>query len=370
MPQADPRVPVHYQPPPVRLNPGLWEFTKRLGVLAVFVVLALLVWYGKDVLLLAFAGALLAIFLAALADGLGRLTRLAYGWSLAVVVLVLLVLLGLLGWLLAARVGAQVAELAQKLPEALRSFQEDLDQTEWGRALLRETPFLNTPADQQQLVHRVGSALTVTMDVLTAVLVVLAVGLYGAAEPKLYREGMLALVPGRHRGRARQVLEACTATLRRWLLGKLLVMLVTGGLVTLGLWLLGMPLALTLGIIAFILEIIPVVGAFLFAIPGILLALTVSPSEALYVALLYAGVQTVESNLFIPLVQRQTVRLPPVITLLVITLAWLVAGVLGLFLAAPLTAVALVLVRMLYVEDTLGEYPNPPASEADGAQRA
>jgi predicted PurR-regulated permease PerM len=350
--------------PPVHLSPGLWEFTKRMLVVALFAALALLVWYALYVLLLAFAGVLVAVLLTALADLVSRHTRLSHGWALAVVLAALVIVAGLLGWLLATQITAQVTELSQKLPESVNKFRDYLEQFSWGHALLHETTI-----DQKQIVGRVGGALSITGDAVAGLLLILFVGIYGAAEPDLYRKGILYLLPAPHRERGGEVLNAVNATLRRWMAGQLLVMFITGVLVTVGLKILGMKFALALGIIAFVLEVIPVLGPFLFAIPGILLALAVSPRLALGVLILYVVVQGIESNLLIPIVQKRTVRLPPVLTLLVVTLAWILGGALGVFLAAPLTATALVLVQLLWVKDTLGTTSVQVPGEKDGHAR-
>ncbi|HJT79304.1 MAG TPA: AI-2E family transporter [Gemmataceae bacterium] len=361
MPNAERTLPVTpvtpyppHVPPPVRFDSGLWEFTRRLLVIVVFVVVGLFIWYGLKVLLLAFAGALLAVLLYSLADWVSRHTRLPYVWATLLVIVVLAGLLALLGWLLAARIGAEMTQLASQWPQSLKKLQDELGSTSWGKALLEQSSLQGGPGGAQALVERVNGALSVTLDAVAGILVVLFVGIYGAFEPQQYRKGMLYLVPASGRHHAGQLLDSIAYTVRWWLIGQLLVMLITGVLVTVGLWLLHVPMALVLGLIAFCLEIIPTVGPFLFAIPGVLIALSMGPTEAIYVIILYVVVQGIESNLLVPLIQKQTVWLPPVLTILVEIFMWMFAGVLGLFLAAPLTAAALVTVKMLYVKDTLG----------------
>ena len=126
-------------------------------------------------------------------------------------------------------------------------------------------------------------------------------------------------------------------------------------LTTIGLWLLDVPLALVLGLIAALFTFIPNIGPILSAIPAVLFGLTVSPQQALYVGLLYGGIQVVESYLLTPLVQRKTIELPPALTLAAQVLLGVTFGGLGVALAAPLTAVTVVGTRMLYVEDALGK---------------
>lgn len=122
-----------------------------------------------------------------------------------------------------------------------------------------------------------------------------------------------------------------------------------------GLWLLGVPLALSLGFLAGLLELVPYVGPVLAAVPALLLAFVQAPELGLYVLLLYVGVQQLEGDLLTPIIQEVAVDLPPVLTLVATFVMGALFGVLGLLVATPLAALALVLVRMLYLEDVLGE---------------
>jgi predicted PurR-regulated permease PerM len=130
-------------------------------------------------------------------------------------------------------------------------------------------------------------------------------------------------------------------------------MVIIGLLTGIGLWLLGIPLVFTLAGIAGLLVFIPVIGPILSAVPAILVAFLVGPMHALYVGLLYLGIQQFESNLILPPIQRFMISLPPVLLILAMTVMYKLAGILGLFLAAPLTAAVIVIVRMVYVDDVL-----------------
>ncbi len=125
------------------------------------------------------------------------------------------------------------------------------------------------------------------------------------------------------------------------------------GITTLGLWLLNVPLALALGLLAALGELVPNFGPLLAFIPAILLAFTDSTTRALAVFGLYLGVQGFESYVLTPLVEKRAVSLPPALTMTAQVLLGLLAGGLGLVLAAPLMATAMVLVQRLYVEDVL-----------------
>jgi predicted PurR-regulated permease PerM len=121
------------------------------------------------------------------------------------------------------------------------------------------------------------------------------------------------------------------------------------------LWLLGIPLAFSLGVLASLLTFIPNIGPVLAALPALLLAFVDSPTRALYVALLYLGVQAVESYGITPFIERETVSLPPAVTLATQLALGLLAGFAGVIVAAPLAAVGVVLVQTFYIQDVLGD---------------
>jgi predicted PurR-regulated permease PerM len=132
-------------------------------------------------------------------------------------------------------------------------------------------------------------------------------------------------------------------------------MMTIGVLTTLGLWVLGIDLALVLGVLAALLSFIPNIGPLIALIPAALIGLFGGPDMLLYVIALYAGIQMVESYVLTPVLQQSMVDLPPARTLGMQVVLGVLAGALGLILAAPLTAVAMVVVSMWYVQDVLGD---------------
>ena len=150
-------------------------------------------------------------------------------------------------------------------------------------------------------------------------------------------------------------MDALVLNLRWWLVGQVALMILMGMTTTLGLWGLGIPLALTLGIIAGIMELVPYIGPWLSAVPSVLMAFLVSPWHALMVVGLYLGLHLLEGYVLVPLIQRRVVLLPPALTLVTQILLGYLLGFMGLFVAAPLTVCGVVLLKMLYVEDTLGD---------------
>jgi predicted PurR-regulated permease PerM len=187
-------------------------------------------------------------------------------------------------------------------------------------------------------------------------------GIFMAARPGLYRRGLIKLVPEGGRDNAALALEDSWKALRLWLFGRLVSMVLVGLLTGLGLWWIGIPAALTLGIVAALLEFVPFLGPILAAIPAILLALAVDPTLFLWVVGLFLVIQQIEGNIIAPLVQQQAVELPPALLLFSLVAAGLVFGIVGILFAEPLTVVLFVLVKRLYVREALNT-PTPIPGE-------
>jgi predicted PurR-regulated permease PerM len=184
-------------------------------------------------------------------------------------------------------------------------------------------------------------------------LLVIVGGIYLAAQPELYRVGLLKLVPKRGRELAAQALDASGRALKLWLLGRMVSMAVVGLLTWLGLMVIGVPSALALGLLAALLEFVPFIGPILAAVPAILLAFAESPEQAIWTALLFLVIQQFEGNVLEPLVQQRAVDLPPALLLFALVAGGLIFGIVGVILAAPFTVVAFVMVKRLYVQEAL-----------------
>lgn len=337
----------------------LGTFSRRVcvaaGICALVAVLLVLLWSATEVLLLVFAAILLAVFLRGLGELLAKHTPLSSGWALGVVVAVLLLVTTLGVWLLAPAVAAQTDELSQSLTQSVQQLGDRLGRYEWGRRLIAQMPGLGGTAPKSDLFARVTGLFSTTLGVLANVVVIGFVGLYLAIKPELYVGGTIRLLPKKRRARMREVFAETGETLRHWLIGRVILMVLNGGLTALGLWLLGTPLALTLGILTGLLNFIPNIGPLIAGIPAVLIAWTQSPTQALYVFLLYLVLQNLDGYVLTPLVQERTVSLPPALTILAQLLLGVLAGTLGLLLATPLAAAALIFVKRLYVEDVLGD---------------
>lgn len=381
-------------------------FLRRLlltvGVTALTIVVLFLLWRAANVFLLAFAGLLFGVLLLSIANLFSRRTPLEGHGSLFAALLLVVLLLAGAGWLVGPRLAGQISSLSQGISEPLGRIEAFLAQYGWGDRLLESAPGLEAldtssgggaspqtpsatpsrggaspastetegseldelPLPEEDLLSNVFSFLSTVVGVLADLLLVVFFGIFLAANPDLYKSGIVKLFPPERRERAEEVMNELGKTLQLWLLGKFVSMLIVGVLTGLGLWALGVPLVLVLALIAFLLEFIPFIGPWLSGVPAVLLALSESPTKALWVIGLYLLVQQIEGNLILPLVQRRAVELPPALTLLAIFVMGALFGFMGLFVATPVAAVVVVVVKMLYLKDRFGDRVKLPGHEA------
>ncbi len=329
-----------------------------VAVLALASLLLFLIFSAFHILLLVFASVLLAIFLCGLADLLGRFIPADQKWLVLLVLFLIAVFIAGALSLLAPHVADQLHDLREKLPESARSAGVYISQFGWGQAIMSDLPSIDDIGEQISttgMIKQVGGMFSTTAGVVTGLLVMVLLAVYFALEPAYYISGIKRLVPINRRERAGEVMEEIRRILTWWLIGKACSMFVVGLLTWLGLTLLGIPLALTLALLAGLLSFVPNFGPIAAAIPAVLLAFVNSPKSALYVILLYLGVQFLESNIITPMIQRNTIKLPPGLTMTFQLMLGLLVGTLGLVLATPLLAVILVVVQMIYIQDLLGD---------------
>ena len=326
----------------------------RTGIkLIAIIVLLIIAWFAYRLLLMIFAGVLFGVFLQGAAQLLERHTPLKGGWALAAVLLILCAFIGLLGWRAYPRLADQASSLSRDLPQAVESLRSSLEKSPLGGLL----PPKDSPGTgiRKAVTSWAESAASAALSAGTALIVIVFVGIYLAADPGLYRDGIIRLLPESSRDKARQVFPHLGSILQRWLTARIILMIVNGGLTAIGLWILGIPLALILGVIAGLLNFVPNIGPWIAAAPAFLIALGQGTNKALYVAALYLLLQSLDGYVFTPLAQKRAASLPPALIIAFQVLMGILAGPLGLLLATPIAATLLVLIKMLYLHETPDE---------------
>ena len=326
---------------------------RTIGVVATVLVLLVLLWFSRRVILLLFAGLLIALVLTSFTNLLRKAIpvghKAAYGLSL----LLLAALLSGAGFLLAPSITEQFGQLAEEVPKQFSNFLERMRNSSHYQKLEAALPDLKemVPSGGAGKVTQFFSS---TFEAISGVIFITFTALFLAATPGLYRRILVKLFPPGLRDDAEKTTDRVICTLKFWLMGQFISMSVVGILTGVALAIAGIPMAVALGIIAGFAEFIPILGPVLASIPALLLALSEGGDKFLIVLAIFVGIQFLEGNLLMPVVQRQAVDLPPVITLLALLLLGGAFGLLGMFVAAPFAAMVLVLTEDIYLKRFLG----------------
>jgi predicted PurR-regulated permease PerM len=338
---------------------------KTLFLLATLIILGWIFYQALPAVLLLMTAAIVAT---GLHQGASRLSGHLPGSRKLWLFVIILGLVGLLTALITVagpRISSSFGDLQNSLAEAwervssMDVVKQAMGGTDNGTTL--PDAFSNRLMD---VGRQLGNLAALVIRIVTGALLILALAMFLVWNPDLYERGFLSLFPQRFRPRLAEVLHKAGESLWFWLTGQGIAMLIIGILTGLGLWLVGMKFAILLGVIAGLFQIIPYVGPFLSAVPGIVLALAVSPTMVLSVVAVYVGVQLIESNFITPTVLRSEASVPPVLTLISTAALGLVFGPLGFIIATPLTVIGLVFYRELYGEMVLGEDDTPQNSSS------
>ena len=342
-------------PAPTLTGGTVWSrvLALPLTVLAIAVGLALVLYTAPSLLLL-FAGILFATLLDACTRGLGHILPMARAWRFALVTLVFASLAALaIGWGI-VRFPAQVQMLLKVMDTQLGVLEGHL--AAFGIDLFGpggRQDLSNFIADPGRLFGHVHYAVSGAYAVVINTIVIVCLGLFFAGAPSAYREGVLILVPLGARARVREVMNEMGQVLRSWLLGQLVRSAVVAVVLTVILYLLGLPGAPLLGLQAGAANFIPYLGPLIAAFPIALVAMPLGLPTLAWVMAIYFAIQTIEGFVIAPLIQKGSVNVAPAWTLFAIVIFGALFGALGIALAAPLLAVGRIAVLRFYVEDWL-----------------
>ncbi|KPK56850.1 MAG: hypothetical protein AMS21_12315 [Gemmatimonas sp. SG8_38_2] len=340
------------------------------GVLATTVFVILLLLFVNSIaglLLLAFVAALFAVYLNTLIDSITRRLSISRGLGLVLALLTTVLVIGLVGLLVVPPVISQFQELINALPRNIVAIetrlsalaQEDnllgrilrpIGEGREGSAAFLDRVFEQTSEFFGDVVPYVFSGIGVLIHVVS----VLIMGIYLAVKPSLYREGIVALTPPAYRDLARDIMADLGHTLRAWLVGLGISMLVLGILTWVGLLLLDVPYSLAFGVFTGLAVIVPFFGTITSTLlPALFVVGTAGVTKALLVILLGVIVHIFEANVVAPMVFEKKVELPPVLTILSVLVMAKLLGVVGLLVAVPVLATAMVLIRRIFVHRVL-----------------
>ncbi len=324
---------------------------RRVFIVVAIATLVAAVWALSDILLLLFGSVLFAVMLHAIGAPLQARFGLRPIPALALAGSSLLVLLVVAAFYLGPELASELRNVATMLPDAANRV---VGYFRLGTMadLIRDGTAVSALGG---LASRVIAWSTTIAGALGSFLLVVFGGIYLAIDPRLYRDGLLKLVPPAIQPNVHATLDDAGVALKGWLRGQALAMLLVGVFTGLGLWLVGVPSAFALGFIAGIAEFVPIIGPILAAIPALLIASSQDLQTVLLALAVLVVVQQVESNLIMPLIADRMVSIAPAVGLFAVVAMGVLFGPLGLLLGFPLAIVFDVAVRRLYVRDTLGQ---------------
>lgn len=351
-----------------------------IGMIA-FAAFLLFAWYYAATLFLVFAGVLLGVALTAMTHLLQKVMGGPHALRLAMVCVVLAGMLSGVVFLGGATIARQAAVLSNTLKSQLVTVKTFLEQhgvdtsyLELGAvtatpASATDTPTATPPAALPKNLPSAGAlasgggaivsqTLKLLLGTVSAVgnfFIVLFLGLSFAAQPSVYRKGLLALSPKKHRHSVTVVVDRISDTLERWLIAQMITMAAVFMVTWIGLSIIGIDSSFILGIQAGLLAFIPTVGALVGGLIIVLASLASGWVAAFSAFLLFLGVHALESYILTPIIQRQALDIPPATLFAFQILLGVVFGLWGLALALPLMAIVKVIITYLREEDEVRE---------------
>jgi predicted PurR-regulated permease PerM len=354
-----------------------------IGTVA-FAALLVATWYFASTLFLIFAGMLLGVALNAMSNLLGRLTELPHWLRLATICLVLLAVLSGVIFLGGATIARQATALNGTIKSQVVNVRAFLEKYGFDTSYLDLGSLTAPPADPASpqaptaaaphlpgagtLASSGGAILSQTLKIVLGTVgavgnffSVLFLGLCFAAQPSVYRNGLIYMAPARRRPAVAVVVDRIGETLERWLIAQMITMFAVFAITWLGLALIGIPSSFILGVQAGLLTFIPTVGALIGGLIVVLASLASGWVAALSAFVLFLGIHSLESYILTPMLQRQALEIPPATLFAFQILLGVVFGIWGLALALPLMAVGKVVINFVH-EDGDGKSEALPSS--------
>ncbi len=329
--------------PPLQLDDsGRW-FRRTLAVMA-GVGLAVMLWQLQQLLLVLFASALVGLMFSDFAALLQRRLHLPFALAITAAVLIPLIALVVIFGLFGTMMVEQFVILSEQFPEALARVEAWVRATPVGNDVISH---LNDFAPRmEQVVGFAQATLANIGSALTGLAVVLVSALYLAAQPRLYVDGLIAMLPQPRRAPAMELVQAVRQSLTAWLKGQAIGMAFVAVGTSIGLWLVGLPSPLAIGLVAGLCEFVPYLGVILVAVPTVILGFGQGGDTGLFTIIALVVVQQLQGNLVMPIAQKTFGDLPPVLTIFSLIAAGTLMGPLGVILAVPLAVVGMALLKV------------------------
>ncbi|MGI8950511.1 MAG: AI-2E family transporter [Chitinophagaceae bacterium] len=331
-------------------NNSQLTYTKKIwiaaGIITLIVVFLLLFKTLFSLVLLILAGVLMAIYFYGCAGILQRNLHLSSKLSIILSVLLNIILLVGFFWFVGARLQQQISELSDTLPKTIQQAKDQMNKTALGGKVLE---YLNSSGNSQKTKDVVRQFFSSSFGIISDLYIVVLIGLFFTASPSLYKKGMVRLLPAKAKDKGAELINEISEVLKKWLKGQIFGIFFIAVLTGIGLLILGMPLVLTLALIAGLLNFIPNFGPMIALIPAVLLALMQGATTAIIIICMYTGIQIIQSAVTQPIIQKKMISIPPALTIIGQVAMGSLGGFWGVLLATPIVAILMTVIKKLYI---------------------
>lgn len=330
---------------------GVSAFRKKVWIavsIAAFMFVCLYLFQILfSVLLLVLAGALIALYFFGLADMLQRKIHCSSKVAVILSVAINIVLITAIIWFVGATIQAQISELSETLPATIQSVKEYIGSSAIGRSLLQQ---FNATGDSTKTLDILNRFFSSTFGVLSDLYIIFLLAIFFMAAPSVYKKGMVKLLPTKAKEKGAKIILRINTLLKGWLKVQLIGMVFIGIATAIGLMIVGIPMVLTLALLAAIFNFIPNFGMLLALIPAVLIGLTHGIGTALIIVCIYTFIQFLQNAIQQPLVQTKMINIPPALSITSQIALGLLVGFWGILLATPVLIILIVLLEDLYIK--------------------
>lgn len=322
-----------------------------VGITAFVVIIILIIYKTFNAFLLVLAASLIALFFSAVSGKIMKWTGLKDSVSLALTIALMVVVVGLFFWLVGAEAQNQYKEMQEAVPVIIENAQSYLNKSDVGQKV---SQYITDIENQKKVLPFLQDFFKSSFGVFGDLYIVLFLAMFLSISPFDYINGAVNLVPRRGKVKTKHLFKDLGFNLKKWIKGAIISGMVVFILTATGLLILGVDMWLILAISAGLLNVIPNFGPIIAMIPAVLVALLISPTQALLVASVYLTVQIIESNLITPNVQKKLLNTPPALLILFQVLMGTLTGGWGIVLAVPMLVIVITVVKNLYLDSNTG----------------
>jgi len=256
-------------------------------------------------------------------------------------------------YVMGATVASQTSELTDSFPELLEKGEDFLENTETGKEIVVQFDKLKKSDGLKEFASGFFQS---TFGGIGDLYIILLIGIYFTANPSIYKNGLLYLIPPKNRTKAEEVIQMISSDLTKWLFGKFVAMSIVFVFTAIALAIVGLPMWLALAFISGMLVFIPNFGPIISAVPTLLVALSEGGNMVWIVGLLYLVIQLTEGSVITPKLQNKLVKVPPAAIILGQIFAGTLIGVWGLVFATPIVLILKILIEELYIQPMQDRY--------------